>query len=255
VAVRIVIFAGAGKILSEGNAVMKSTVEQIRARFDQDVERFSNLETGQSATVDAPLVLDLISKAAAATSPRATHVLDIGCGAGNNALKLLQLLPHLNVTLVDLSQPMLERAAQRIRTAATGEVKTAQVDIRELALGEAQFDIILAAAVFHHLRGDDEWRAVFAKCYAALKPGGSLWISDLIEHSTATIQSLMWERYGEYLAQFKGEQYREQVFGYIVQEDTPRPLMFQIDMLREVGFREVEILHKNSVFAAFGAIK
>jgi len=31
--------------------------------------------------------------------------------------------------------------------------------------------------------------------------------------------------------------------------------MFQIDMLRAVGFQDVEILHKNSVFAAFGAIK
>ncbi len=27
----------------------KSTVEQIRQRFDNDVERFSSLETGQSA--------------------------------------------------------------------------------------------------------------------------------------------------------------------------------------------------------------
>jgi len=44
----------------------KSTVEQIRQRFDNDVERFSNLETGQSATIDAPLVLDLIAKAATA---------------------------------------------------------------------------------------------------------------------------------------------------------------------------------------------
>src|SRR5687768_11443821 len=37
---------------SEG--VMKSTVDEIRRRFDADVERFSNLETGQSATLDAP---------------------------------------------------------------------------------------------------------------------------------------------------------------------------------------------------------
>ena len=33
---------------------MKSTVAEIRQRFDADVERFSNLETAQSATVDAP---------------------------------------------------------------------------------------------------------------------------------------------------------------------------------------------------------
>ena len=41
---------------------MKATVEEIRQRFDADVERFSNLETGQSATVDAPLALALIAK-------------------------------------------------------------------------------------------------------------------------------------------------------------------------------------------------
>ncbi|MDQ2800391.1 MAG: class I SAM-dependent methyltransferase, partial [Armatimonadota bacterium] len=58
----------------------KSTVEQIRARFDNDVERFSNLATGQTATMDAPLILDVIAQAATATTPDAHSVLDIGCG-------------------------------------------------------------------------------------------------------------------------------------------------------------------------------
>jgi tRNA (cmo5U34)-methyltransferase len=57
--------------------LMKSTVEEIRQRFDADVERFSNLETGQSATVDAPLALALVAQAAAATTPNARHVLDV----------------------------------------------------------------------------------------------------------------------------------------------------------------------------------
>src|SRR5215510_9883372 len=133
-----------------GDATMKSTVEQIRERFDHDVERFSNLETGQSATVDAPLTLDLITSVAAATTPSATHLLDIGCGAGNYTLKILQRLPNLNVTLVDLSKPMLDRAVQRVRPVTMGEIKTAQADIRDLDLGVSQFDIIIAAAVFHH---------------------------------------------------------------------------------------------------------
>ena len=71
---------------------MKSNVDQIRQRFDNDVERFSDLETGQSATIDAPLVLDLITAAAAANNPQATRSLDIGCGAGNYTLKLLHCL-------------------------------------------------------------------------------------------------------------------------------------------------------------------
>ena len=61
----------------------KSTVDEIRARFDSDVERFSNLETGQSATVDAPLAMDLVTEAAAVSTPHASRLLDVGCGAGN----------------------------------------------------------------------------------------------------------------------------------------------------------------------------
>ena len=233
----------------------KSTVEEIRQRFDADVERFANLETGQSATVDAPLAMDLIVRAAAAVTPAARHVLDIGCGAGNYTLKLLELLPELNVTLVDLSRPMLDRALQRISEATTANVTTIQADIRKLRLGEERFDIILAAAVFHHLRTAAEWHDVFAKCYTALRPGGSLWISDLIEHPTPAIQALMWQRYGEYLAGLKDEAYRDHVFAYVEKEDTPRSLLFQLDLLRAVGFPKVEVLHKNGCFAAFGAMK
>jgi tRNA (cmo5U34)-methyltransferase len=234
---------------------MKSTIEQIRQRFDHDVERFSNLETGQTATIDAPLVLELITQAAAAVNPQATRILDIGCGAGNYTLKLLQLLPQVEVTLVDLSQPMLERAVERIGQVTSAEITSIQGDIREIAFAESQFDVILAAAVLHHLRQDTEWEAVFAKLYSILKPGGSVWISDLIEHSTPLVQTLMRSRYGDYLAAFKDETYRDHVFDYVAQEDSPRPLLYQLDLLRQVGFAQVELLHKNSCFAAFGAIK
>jgi len=233
----------------------KSTVTQIRERFDKDVERFSNLETGQSATIDAPLSLALIAEAASRVNPQAASLLDIGCGAGNYSLKILERLPNLNVTLIDLSRPMLDRAVERVSRATSGKVTALQGDIRELPIGESQFDVICAAAVLHHLRTDEEWRQVFAKLHAALKPGGSLWISDFIEHSNPKVQSLMWERYGAYLSQLKDEAYRDHVFAYVAQEDSPRPLMFQTDILRAVGFAEVEILHKNSCFAAFGAIK
>jgi tRNA (cmo5U34)-methyltransferase len=233
----------------------KSTVEQIRERFDGDVERFSNLETGQSATIDAPLSLDLIAGAASRVTPGASSLLDVGCGAGNYALKMLGRLPNLDVTLIDLSRPMLDRAVERVSRATSGKVTALQGDVRELQIGESRYDIICAAAVLHHLRENGEWHRVFSKFHTSLKAGGSLWISDLIEHSDARVQSLMWERYGVYLSQLKGEAYRDHVFDYIALEDSPRPLMFQLDLLRSVGFSDVEILHKNSCFAAFGGIK
>ena len=234
---------------------MKSTVEQIRARFDQDVERFSNLETGHTAFVDSLLMLNLMTEAAAAVTPHASALLDIGCGAGNYSLKMLGALPNLNITLTDLSQPMLDRARERVASVTRGAVTTIQSDIRDLELGAEQFDIILAVAVFHHLRTDEEWYAVFEKCLIALKPGGALWIADMVKHDIASIQALMWTRYGEYLVNLRGEAYRDQVYAYIEDEDTPRSLGYQLDILRAVGFPQVEVLHKNGCFAAFGGIK
>ncbi len=234
---------------------MKSTVDEIRQRFDADVERFSNLETGQSATVDAPLAMALVAQAAGLTTPNARNVLDVGCGAGNYTLKLLEQLPNLDVTLIDLSQPMLDRATERIRTTTTGRITTIQSDIREVELPDGNFDIVLAAAVLHHLRADQEWRDVFAAFHRALRPGGSMWVFDLVESSIPAVQKLMQRQYGDYLTRFKGEAYKDHVFAYVEKEDTPRPLLFQLEMLREVGFSQVEVLHKNVCVAAFGAWK
>ncbi len=241
--------------MNEKELSQKSAVEEIRQRFDADVERFSNLETGQSATVDAPLAMTLIAEVAAAVTPMATSILDVGCGAGNYTLKLLEHLPNLNVTLIDLSKPMLDRAAERIGPITSGRIETIQGDIREVDIGFQQHDIILAASVLHHLRDDLQWRSVFAKFYEALRRGGSMWIFDLIDSSIPEVQSTMRRRCGEYLTQLKDEAYRDHVFAYVEKEDTPQSLMFQLDLLREVGFSQVEVLHKNSCFAAFGARK
>lgn len=234
---------------------MKSTPEEIQKRFDNDVERFSNLQTGQSATIDAPLFMELITSAAAATNPSARHVLDVGCGAGNYTLKLLERLANLDVTLIDLSRPMLDRAVQRITPATTGTIRAIQGDVRDFPQGEGEYDIIVAAMVLHHLRDEAEWTAVFEKFQRALRPGGWLWIADFVDHAEPQVQAMMWQRYGEYLTGLRDAAYRDHVFEYVEHEDTPRDLMFQIDLLRRVGFDGVEILHKNSCFAAFGARK
>src|SRR5882724_3471968 len=92
----------------------KSTVDQIRARFDADVERFSKLETGQQAAMDAPLILDIIASSAACHVQPQAKLLDIGCGAGNFTLRVLNQVSPLDCVLVDLSQPMLDRARERV---------------------------------------------------------------------------------------------------------------------------------------------
>ncbi|PPL03962.1 class I SAM-dependent methyltransferase [Parapedobacter indicus] len=234
----------------------KSTVQEIKARFDTDVDRFSNLETGQQTTIDASFSMELIVDSIMAYSPNLKTVLDVGCGAGNYTLKLLSRKAPLDCTLLDLSQPMLDRAKERIAAVNTGAITLMQDDIRTANLPENHYCTIMAAAVLHHLRDDSDWEAVFSKLYRLLKPGGSLWITDLVVQETPAIQQLVYrERYGSYLAGLKDEAYRDGVFAYIEKEDSPRSVNFQFKLLEKVGFRSVELLHKHLCFAAFGAIK
>jgi tRNA (cmo5U34)-methyltransferase len=237
------------------SAADKSTVDEIRARFDVDVERFSKLETGTTTQIDSVLCLDLIAAAATATTPQAKQLLDIGCGAGNWSLKLLERLPKLSVTLLDLSQPMLARAKERVSASTAGQVATIQGDIREIELPDDSFDLVVAGAVFHHLRSDSQWKAMCAKLFRMLRPGGSVWICDLLDHEIDSVRALMTGRYGDYLQERGGPAYRDHVFAYVAHEDSPIPVTRQCDYLREAGFAGVDILHKVGPFAAFGAQK
>jgi tRNA (cmo5U34)-methyltransferase len=86
---------------------------------------------------------------------------------------------------------MLERATERVRQATPGRITTIQGDIRQVELPDGNLDIVLAAAVLHHLRAAQEWRDVFASFHRALRPGGSVWVFDLVESSIPAIQGLM----------------------------------------------------------------
>lgn len=234
----------------------KSSIEEIRVRFDSDVERFSNLETGQAATIDAPLAMELITQAAIAATPRIERVLDLGCGAGNNTISLIRAYSKpFACDLCDLSLPMLERAEERIAKEPQSGIRIFEGDFRTIPLQESSYDVVIAAAVLHHLRDDSDWEGAFQKIYSLLRPGGSFWITDLVTQESAAIHELMWRRYGSYLESLGGAAYRSEVLDYIEKEDSPRSVTYQIELLRRVGFGSVEILHKNSCFAAFGGIK
>jgi len=233
----------------------KSTVKEIRERFDNEVERFSNLETGQVATMDAKIALELITCTAKAIKPEAKTILDLGCGAGNYTLKMLSKVTDLDCTLVDLSQNMLDKAFERVSEVTTAKVETIQGDIRDIELPKNHYDIILAAAVLHHLREDSDWELVFQKLYDSLTPGGCFLISDLVVQDHEAVNQLTWKMYANYLQQYGGSAYQQKVFDYIEKEDTPRSMSYQLDLMKKVGFSSTEILHKNACFGAFGGIK
>ena len=62
-------------------------------------------------------------------------------------------------------------------------------------------------------------------------------------------------RYGHYLVELKDKAYRDHVLAYVEKEDTPKPLVYQLNLMQRVGFDQVDVLHFNTRFAAFGGVK
>jgi tRNA (cmo5U34)-methyltransferase len=59
----------------------KATLDEIRTRFDNDIERFSNLDIGQASLVDAKLSLEIATESAKRIVPNAMNLLDVGSGS------------------------------------------------------------------------------------------------------------------------------------------------------------------------------
>jgi tRNA (cmo5U34)-methyltransferase len=239
----------------------KSTVEEIRARFDADVERFSNLDTGQVTAIDSPLGMELCAELAVESiGNHPGAILDLGCGAGNYTLRFLQRLNAAgrpaprSISLNDLSLPMLKRAEVRLREAGyEGEIELLHQDLREIQIAAGQFDVIMAASVLHHLRTDAEWDATFADLYRWLRPGGGLYVYDLVSFTDPVTQAIMDRRYAEYLESINGPAFRDHVLAYIAKEDTPRPVTWQLERLRAAGFTQTDVIHANGPFAVYSA--
>ncbi|MDA3816395.1 MAG: class I SAM-dependent methyltransferase [Prolixibacteraceae bacterium] len=235
--------------------MIKSTPEDIRQNFDMQVERFSNIETGQTTAIDSPLCMELISGAARLTNPNAKQVLDLGCGGGNYAVKVAGIFPKIDCTLVDISGNMVKTAQKRVTDITTGEVTAIQGDYRELDLGENNFDIITAGTTLHHLRGNVEWKLVFEKIYRALKPGGSFWINDIVISETEEINDMMLSGWLSILKKQVSESEVEMYMNRYETEDSPRTLTYQLELMKKIGFNKTILLHKHFNFAAFGGIK
>ena len=93
-------------------------------------------------------------------------VLDAGCGSGRVTKMLEERLPNGRVIAVDASPSMVGKAREALRPDAGVFV----CELTELELDQ-EVDAVFSNAVFHWIPDHDK---LFARLYAALKPGGRL---------------------------------------------------------------------------------
>lgn len=89
--------------------------------------------------------------------------LDLGCGDG----RLAEALEARELTLADVSQVALARAAQRLPGARTVAIEADE----RLPLGDNAFDLVLCAETIEHVR---DGQLLLSEARRVLRPGGRL---------------------------------------------------------------------------------
>jgi len=107
---------------------------------------------------------------------------DIGCGAGRNAVPLLHM--GWDVVGTDLSWPMLAAAADRARTVPGGATfQAAQAPMDTLPLRSRSADLIVAHGIWNLARSAAVFRAAVREAARVAKPGALCFVFTFSRHT------------------------------------------------------------------------
>jgi SAM-dependent methyltransferase len=100
------------------------------------------------------------------------EVLEVGCGPGLLWASIAPLLPHLRLTLTDLSEGMLDASRRVVDPIGSLElVATKACDAQDLPFADDAFDVLVANHMLYHVPDLSRAVAEFAR---VLRPDGTL---------------------------------------------------------------------------------
>jgi tRNA (cmo5U34)-methyltransferase len=157
-------------------------VAQSRQHFDRMAEQYDTLfvpHVGGYSAMHAA-ILGMLPD----TSAQPGRILELGIGTGNLTRQILQRLPGSHLVAYDLSAHMLAQAREKL-TPEIDRIEFIEADISR-ATFVGPFDIAVSAIAVHHVPPRLK-PSLFARLYAALKPGGVLIIGDTFRAPSATL--------------------------------------------------------------------
>jgi len=172
-------------------------------------------------------------------------ILDVGAGTGLLSAFLLEKFPDAHLTLMDISENMLDEAKKRFATRPDTEYVICDYSRSELG---GPYDLVCSALSIHHLSPEDK-RRLFERICLALKPGGMFVNADQADGETPYFR----QRYLDYWNDFlrSGPLTEAQHAEILKRRDTldrNEKLSVQLTWLKEAGFSDVDIVYKNRTF-------
>lgn len=111
------------------------------------------------------------------------QVLDVGTGTALIPIELGRRGAGVHVTAIDLADEMLAIGRRNVAAAGLGDViRLERVDAKRLPYGDGAFDVVMSNSIVHHI---PEPRGTLAEMVRVLRPGGVLFVRDLMRPETS----------------------------------------------------------------------
>lgn len=154
------------------------------------------------------------------SDPWYANIMDLGCGSGVTAERLLRATDHTDLIAVDIHENFLEAAQIRLEKVGKGEFSLYNMDILE-ALADKRFQgqwMITSVLTVHNL--DKEYRAkLFPALYGCLAKGGVLVLGDKVAVDDEVQHMHHYERWLDTLLPLK-EMGREDLYQYSLNHEA-----------------------------------
>ncbi len=212
----------------------------VSVKFNKYAERYD-----QSRQKLIPCYSDFyqtIIKIIPFTNSPPLSVADLGAGTGLLSKQILKAFPQSNMTLVDISEEMLNVAKSRLSKYSNVEYQLSDYS-NELPSG--RYDLIVSSLSIHHLT-DKNKKQLFRGIKNALKPNGIFINADQVLGESEEIENLY---HSTWLSEVKKNGINETELSEALdrmKEDKMATLSSQIEWLKESGFSEVNWLVSKS---------
>jgi ubiquinone/menaquinone biosynthesis C-methylase UbiE len=122
--------------------------------------------------------------------------LDVGAGTAQIPIELCQRHPTVHVTAIDLAEHMLRVGRVNVeRVHLAQRIKLECCDAKRMPFTNGAFDVVMSNSIIHHI--PDPF-AVFAEMARVVKPGGLLFVRDLLRPENLTqLQSFVHQYAGD----------------------------------------------------------
>ena len=175
---------------------------------------------------------------------------DIGCGTGILACSAATLCREVHA--VDVSLPMLAATRRRAEARNLANVTTQHAGFLSLDLPAAGIDLITSKFALHHL--PDQWKGVALDRLArALKPGGKLFLRDVVFSCTSAELPATAEAWIDWMLEHTGYD-RATVACHIREEHSTYGWIME-GLIEQAGLALASAEYSNGVYADYVAVR